>query len=341
MKKLDATITLALLDEDNSQRVIFRIFPLCTKDGLIFNNRKQSYPDYGSLRIIPDKREQSSFKERMREIGSLCCVQLTDVGKELTKVRQNRNYDPNQGECNQFAIYSDVICGFEPDSIFEVYQENQPFTSALTENVLLQRGKILFGPIRRDETVDWETIKPFGNEDFLMHAVEDAEGNPRVYYWNPEALITWRQRKRELKKNSAQKIQAEPDIPEKVTELAQEAEPDVAPPESQLPIGSKLEILNEDLTNQEHITELNQPVSADANRLVDAPVPTAAQPAKEAPKFHGTPISEVPKNNRANQSCNGFVHGVVEKQIKEKHGNGASSRVGLRSVENPIEQLRD
>ncbi len=345
MKKLDGTITLSLLDEDNSQRVIFRIFPLCTKDGLIFSNRQQSYPDHGSLRIIPDKREQSSFKERMREIGPLCCVQLVDDGKELTKIRQNRNYDPNQDECNQYAIYSDVICGFEQDSVFEVYQEDQPISQALTENVLIQRGKILFGPVSRDAEVDLDALKPFGNEVFLMHAVEDAQGNQRVYYWNPEAIVTWRQRKREMKKNSGQKLQ--PDQEALKTSLVKEQKPEQEPEaqaktkDAPLPIGTKLEILNEELSNQEQITELNQPVSSAANRLVDTPIPDAPQPPNEAPKFHGTPIAEAPRNNRSNTSGNGFVHGVVEKQIKEKHNNGGSAKPELRAVENPIEHMRE
>ncbi|HPF88387.1 MAG TPA: hypothetical protein PK537_10095, partial [Candidatus Limiplasma sp.] len=161
MKKLNGTVTLSILDEDNSQRVIFRIFPLCTKEGLIFQDRKASYPDYGSIRIIPDKREQSSFKERMHELGKLCCVQLCAEGKELTKIRQNRNYDPNQGECNQYAIYSDVICGFEKEAIFEVYKEEQEYTQAFTPEVLIQRGMVLYGPLKREETAQWDTLKPF------------------------------------------------------------------------------------------------------------------------------------------------------------------------------------
>ena len=176
MKKLNGTVTLSILEEDNSQRVIFRIFPLCTKDGYIFQDRKTSYPDFGSIRIIPDKREQSSFKERMRDIGSICCVQLYSEGKELTKIRQNRNYDPNQGECNQYAIYSDVICGFEKEAVLEVFQEDQDHTQALTETILLQRGMVLYGPVKRDEKAEWETLKPFGNEKYLLHTVETADG---------------------------------------------------------------------------------------------------------------------------------------------------------------------
>ncbi|HPJ02242.1 MAG TPA: hypothetical protein PKU80_05335 [Candidatus Limiplasma sp.] len=340
MKKLDGTITLSLLDEDNSQRVIFRIFPLCTKDGLIFNNRKQSYPDFGSLRIIPDKREQSSFKERMREIGPLCCVQLTSDGKELTKVRQNRNYDPKQDECNQFAIYSDVICGFEPESVFEVYQENQPFSQALTENVLIQRGMILYGPISRDAVVEWDGLKPFGNENFLMHTIEDVEGNPRTYYWNPEAIVTWRQRKRELKRGNAPKEDPE-QLPETAELVQPEAQQVPVINEDPIPIGTKLEILDEDLTTQEHITELNRPVSIDANRLAEAPLPPASDEPKEAPKFHGTPITDAQANGHKTHNGNGFVHDVVEKQIKEKQQNGGAVRSGHRPVVNPLENLRE
>ena len=192
MKKLNGTVTLSLLDEDNSQRVIFRIIPLCTKDGLIFQNRKASYPDFGSLRIIPDKREQSSFKERMRAIGTLCCVQLLTDGKDLTKVRQNRNYDPNQGECNQYAIYSDVICGFEEKRRFsKCFRRPMIFPQALTTSVLLQRGKVLFGPVEKTQEAQWDTLKPFGNEKYLLHVVEDDTGGARTFYWNPEAIITW------------------------------------------------------------------------------------------------------------------------------------------------------
>ena len=340
MKKLDGTITLSLLDEDNSQRVIFRIFPLCTKDGFIFNNRKQSYPDFGSLRIIPDKREQSSFKERMRDIGPLCCVQLTSDGKELTKVRQNRNYDPKQDECNQFAIYSDVICGFETDSVFEVYQENQPFSQALTENVLIQRGMILYGPVSREADVEWDGLKPFGNENFLMHTIEDADGNPRTYYWNPEAIVTWRQRKRELKRSNTPKEEPEQQ-PETVELVQPEEQQEPVVQEDHIPIGTKLEILNEDLTTQEHITELNRPVSMDANRLADTPVMPVSDEPQEAPKYHGTPITETQTNGHKNHNGNGFVHGVVEKQIKEKHHNGSAVRPERRPVDNPLENLRE
>ena len=331
MKKLDGTITLSILDEDNSQRVIFRIIPLCTRDGMIFKNRMASYPDFGSLRIIPDKREQSSFKERMREIGNLCCVQLISDGKELTKIRQNRNYDPNQGECNQYAIYSDVICGFENEAVFEVFQEDHDYSKALTEEVLLQRGKILYGPVKKGEETKIDALKPFGNENYLMHTVEDMDGKERAYYWNPDAIVTWKQRKKEQKRGGIQKTGT--DTGDAVTVAEQK-------PAEKIPIGTKLEILNEELTNEEQITELNLPVSDSANRLEQNVKPKAPETPAEAPRFHGTPIIETPKGSQRNQQTNGAVHGVGEKQITEKQTNGEIETTSRRLVENPVGNLR-
>ena len=76
MKEMNGTVTLAFVEEDNKQRVIFRVFPLCTREGEMMLGNKELFPDDGSLRIVPDKREQSTFKERMREIGGLCAINL-------------------------------------------------------------------------------------------------------------------------------------------------------------------------------------------------------------------------------------------------------------------------
>ena len=69
MKQINGTITLSFLEEDNQQRVIFRVVPLCTREGAVFRDKTVEFPDQGSLRIVPDKREQSTFKERMRAMA--------------------------------------------------------------------------------------------------------------------------------------------------------------------------------------------------------------------------------------------------------------------------------
>lgn len=363
MKKLNGTVTLSILEEDNTQRVIFRIIPLCTKEGLIFQGRKASYPDFGSLRIIPDKREQSSFKERMRAMGNLCCVQLYSEGKELTKIRQNRNYDPNQGECNQYAIYSDVICGFDQDAVFEVFQEDESFSSASTETVLIQRGMVLYGPVKRSESIQWESLKPFGNENYLLHTVEAEDGTKRTYYWNPEAIITWRQRKKAMKhgaepSKAPEKNAAKPVVVPIAAPVEIPAEkPVVAPIETpienlseqpefqtdeqeQLPIGAKLEILDDQLTHDEQLTELNQPVSDQANRLDRSEKPRPVEVQTGTAHFHGTPIVEIPKVKTHDMQKECSMHHVVERQIKEKQSSNAVDKCDRRHVENPIENLK-
>ena len=346
MKKFHGTVTLAILDEDNSQRVIFRIFPLSNKDGFIFDNRKVSYPDFGSLRIIPDKREQSSFKERMRDMGKLCCVQLLADGKELTKIRQNRNYDPNKGEYNQYAIYSDVVCGFEHEAVFEVFQENDDYTQALTEYVLIQRGMMLYGPLHKAEQPVWETIKPFGNEKYLLHTVNTNEGEQRTYYWNPEAVVTWRQRKKAMRKKDmpaetvpAEAIEEEAPAKEQAQEPEHTADTSPQTPDS-IPIGSKLTLLDEDRSHDEHISELNKPLSIQANLLASSEKPIKEEASSEIPFFHGTPMAESQKPIVNSTAKDTKVHFVVEKQLKEHHASKTTAHSTHTAIADPIENLR-
>lgn len=50
------------------------------------------------MRVVPDRAEQHSFKERMRELGHLCLIDLRSVPAEISKVRNNRTYSPGAGE---------------------------------------------------------------------------------------------------------------------------------------------------------------------------------------------------------------------------------------------------
>ena len=216
MKEINGTITLAYVEEDNRQRVIFRVIPLCTREGSTFHGGAEEFPDEGSLRIVPDKREQSTFKERMREIGGLCLIQLTSDGKELMKVRQNRNYAPDQGEKNQFAIYSDVICEFAEDGCFEVVQSLNEAQGAMTAKVLIQKDKMLYGPVAVSDaqSTSMEALKPFGNDRFLLHTIEAPQVGRHLICWNPESTLNWRQRRNSLRRRdrgnaSAQEEQAE------------------------------------------------------------------------------------------------------------------------------------
>lgn len=416
MKRINGTITLSFLEEDNQQRVIFRVVPLCTREGVVFRNKPVDFPDQGSLRIVPDKREQSTFKERMRTMGSLCAIHLCNEGKELTKVRQNRNYDPGQGESNQFAIYSDVICEFSENGVFEVFSDGEDFSAALSARVLVRRGQVLYGPVERDAALDWDLVRPFGNDSYLLHTIELQQGKERSFYWCPEQTVSWRQRRGSLRRNKtrAENAAEESTLTETVSEpeeaIAQTqddlpssqaaetvalqpaqvvaaapvplapvrvAEPAVResvapvsrapgkprlnerpkPPETihrvarverrsgvagdaALPIGTRLNILDESLPFEEQISKLDQPLSMEANLLAgSASNQSMMEPATPPPYFNGTPLArENAKAPRAIRSGEP-LHYVVDKQIRSAHREHAELHSDFKHVDNPIENL--
>ena len=422
MKEINGTITLAYVEEDNRQRVIFRVIPLCTREGGTFHGGADEFPDEGSLRIVPDKREQSTFKERMREIGGLCVIQLASDGKELMKVRQNRNYAPEQGEKNQMAIYSDVICEFVEDGCFEVIEAGASGVEAITAKVLIHKDKMLYGPVEKQQadTSSLNELKPFGNERYLLHTIETEQLGKHQICWDPEATLNWRQRRNSLRRRergqqqeesiearaienkrildekrkerekqeaeqaakqqeqaeasaaaetpaqqpaeepkranakqdkTARKAekekarQARAEQKEKAAEKAPEAKQEDKDNEA-LPIGTKLEILDNPLPFEQQISRLAQPLSESANRLtndLDAS-PTDEDIPQAVAHFNGTPLARNTGKPIRIKTKPDNVHHVVEQQITGQRdevmgaelGNGA---YGL--VHNPIDSLRE
>ncbi|MDD3109346.1 MAG: hypothetical protein PHH32_01720, partial [Eubacteriales bacterium] len=82
---------LAYLQEDNTHRVLFRVRPLLSSQGLLAAEDIDAFRDQGFLRIAPDRQEQHTFKERMRELGPLCVLDLQGTAPAQGKVRPNRN----------------------------------------------------------------------------------------------------------------------------------------------------------------------------------------------------------------------------------------------------------
>ena len=99
MKDINGTVTLAYVEEDNKQRVIFRVVPLCTREGVSFSRTlaSEDFPDEGSLRIVPDKERtehvQGTDARHQRPLRD--SILVNDGAKEPIKVRQNRNYAPD------------------------------------------------------------------------------------------------------------------------------------------------------------------------------------------------------------------------------------------------------
>ena len=426
MKEINGTITLAFVEEDNRQRVIFRVIPLCTREGSAFHGGADEFPDEGSLRIVPDKREQSTFKERMREIGGLCVIHLANDGKELMKVRQNRNYAPDQGEKNQMAIYSDVICEFVEEGCMEVIEAGQSGAEALTDKVLVHKDKMLYGPVDKQQAAQAavEELSAFGNERYLLHTIEAEQLGKHQICWDPEATLNWRQRRNSLRRRDraqqeesieAKAIENKRILDEKRKERAkQEAEaaqqqavsqpaaaavqPNAAPEEEKrpapkqdktaarkaekekqrqvraeqkektaektaeklpetpvnvtdkdseaLPIGTRLEILDNALPFEQQISRLAQPLSETANRLsseVETSVEEEDIPEQVA-HFNGTPLVRNAGKAIKIKTKPENVHHVVEQQLQGQRDEVMGAELGSGAygmVRNPIDSLRE
>ncbi|MEA5016026.1 MAG: hypothetical protein VB099_15850 [Candidatus Limiplasma sp.] len=387
MNQMNGTFTLAFVEEDNKQRVIFRVAPLSTREGITFRNAMEAFPDEGSLRVVPDKREQSTFKERMRAMGSLCVISLTgSEGKELVKVRQNKNYDPGQGEKNQLAIYSDVIQEFAEGAVFEVLSWNKEGVDyeaekLLTKEVLLLSNKVLYGPVPADQIacVELAELKPFGNDRFLLHTVELPDHGVHTVYWNPEETINWRQRRGSLHRRGDKGakeekggealplhiVAKESHLTEIAADLVQALPKEVSPlplmddlqspkqerpvftPEDvmdeALPIGARLSILDADISFDEQLSKLNQPVSDHANHLNAKVAAVKLNDTKDsAARFLGTPLVREARQGLKTVGRPEPLHQVVEQQLKvagEERSSGELKGVRFSRMENPIENL--
>ena len=387
MKDINGTVTLAYVEEDNKQRVIFRVVPLCTREGVSFHDASEDFPDEGSLRIVPDKREQSTFKERMRDISGLCAIHLVNDGaKELIKVRQNRNYAPDAGEKNKLAIYSDVVCEFAEDGCFEVVQPGQDASGALTRKVIIQKDKVLYGPVLKEEaaSVSLDSLHPFGNDRFLLQNIQNDLLGSRTIYWDPEAIINWRQRRNAMRRKeraeekaeldatmltaaapAAEEVQPEPKTqpvaekkpavrektvePRKRTEKNEKTERKEAPDKTEksekervtentaLPIGTKLDILDQKLTFDQQISRLDQGIGSTANRLTMDETPSEEEEPEIISHFNGTPLVPSAKPITKSAARPESMHHVVEQQLFQN--NEGENRSIYRMVENPIDSL--
>lgn len=387
MKDINGTVTLAYVEEDNKQRVIFRVVPLCTREGVSFHDASEDFPDEGSLRIVPDKREQSTFKERMRDISGLCAIHLVNDGaKELIKVRQNRNYAPDAGEKNKLAIYSDVVCEFAEDGCFEVVQPGQDASGALTHKVIIQKDKVLYGPVLKEEaaSVSLDSLHPFGNDRFLLQNIQNDLLGSRTIYWDPEAIINWRQRRNAMRRKekaeekaeldatmltaaapAAEEVQPEPKTqpvaekkpavrektvePRKRTEKNEKTERKEAPDKTEksekervtentaLPIGTKLDILDQKLTFDQQISRLDQGIGSTANRLTMDETPSEEEEPEIISHFNGTPLVPSAKPITKSAARPESMHHVVEQQLFQN--NEGENRSIYRMVENPIDSL--
>ena len=172
---------LVSLQEDNIPRAYFRVRPLLCETGSIPAEALNDFPDEGFLRIVPDKNEQHTFKERMRSMGGLALMDLRYLPTESNKIRTNKNYSPAKGEKNQFIVYSDAIRALPDQLLYQVVAEDQ-ITDALTPQVYVRKGANIQGPFKKDTAQpagDLIPLPPDSREIYTV-TVEDKE---LLFFW--------------------------------------------------------------------------------------------------------------------------------------------------------------
>jgi len=180
-------IVLSFLEEDNIQRAYFRIRPLVMQEGVLTQQDIDALPDEGYLRIVPDKNEQHTFKDRMRELGSLCVLDLKHIPPEAVKIRSNKNYAPQRGEKNQFIVYSDAVQPVPQQMVFEVISadpgDKEKLSRAATSLCYVRSGGNIFGPISRATGIAQDGAAQLPPDSQGIYAVTMPDGAEKLFYW--------------------------------------------------------------------------------------------------------------------------------------------------------------
>ncbi len=310
---------LVYLEEDNIARAYFRIQPLLTQDGPV-GPVINVYPDDGFLRIVPDKNEQHTFKERMRTMCGLCLMDLRHLPPEVNKIRTNKNYAPARGENNQFIIYSDAVQAMPDDLLYQVVGEND-VTSASTPFVYIRKGANIQGPFRRENGEpegDTVQLPPDSTE---IHSVT-VSGQELLFYWP---------RKAEPVEEAPQEKAPAQDAPKEEN----------APPAPPAP---------QPMTALEQIQSLNESVSESANLLhaAEEAAPVSFAPEQPAKPLTGTRLYTAPQKGAQPRRAHTPLMEAVETQRYaaryethyEAPGATIPQNTELKEVANPADALK-
>lgn len=322
---------LVYLEEDNIARAYFRVQPLMTQDGPV-GPMKAEYPDDGYLRIVPDKNEQHTFKERMRTMIGLCLVDLRIFPLEANKIRTNKNYAPARGENNQFIVYSDAVRSLPDDLIYQVVSENS-LQSASTPFVYIRQGANIQGPFRRDDGQPAGEISKLPPDSTEIHSVT-VNNQDLLFYWP----------------RKAEPVAATPapdqDAAAPVAEAPATPEPAPATASSD-PAAPAVNAF-------EQIQAMNEQLSENANRLRDTAPSTPADflPEQPAKPLTGTRLYQAPQRQVTPRRAHNQLMEAVEQQRYaakcdghfesryEAPGATLSQSAELKEVNNPADTLK-
>ena len=330
---LDQELVFAYLEEDNVQQAYFRVRPLITCQGDIREEAVRLWPDEGCLRIVPDRAEQHTFKDRMRALGHYCAVDLRGIPTDAGKIRTNKNYRPDRGEVNQFILYSDTVKPLPEHTFFEVLSGTAEEAAALAEKAVtplfyIRVEDTLLGPVQKRNPAP---PQPAGEAAGTLVPVESPDGIQRLMLCMPSPEPT-------AAPVPAPKASVPAPKPAAPAAPAPQAAP--AAEDAPLPLGQKLNILDEGKSFDETLQGLDQPLSKGANllRTPEAPQSRPA-PAPSAP-LSGTPLYRAPLKTSVPQPKNKLQE-VVSSQWRvaryEPPADSLPAGTTMRHVVNPVE----
>ena len=302
---------MVFLQEDNIARAYFRVRPLLCETGPIPAEALNDFPDEGYLRIVPDKNEQHTFKERMRSLCGLCLMDLRYLPTESNKIRTNKNYSPSRGENNQFIVYSDAIRALPDQLLYQVVAEDQ-IADALTPQVFVRKGANIQGPFKKDtsQPVGELTPLPPDSRDIYTVSVEDKE---HLFYW-PHV--------------EAPRV-AQPAAPSAPAEKPMQ--PENALPQQQNAFAK--------------IQEMNAGLSENANRLRNESEPQVSFiPEQPQRPLVGTRLYQAPFHNLTPKRAHNQLMEAVEQQRYaaryEAPGAVLPQNAELKDVQNPVDAFK-
>ncbi len=176
-------LVLAFLEEDNPRRGLFHVRPLLTEAGPVSQSDIDFFQDDGYIRIVPDKNEQYTFKERMRTLGDICLI--NDNSEDGSKLRPNRNYNPPRGETHQYILYSNAVQPLPEDLVFEVVagRPDMPVSSCLTPCCYLREGGRIEGPYHQKDGKQCGAPAALRPDSAQLYSITLPGGQERLFYW--------------------------------------------------------------------------------------------------------------------------------------------------------------
>ena len=328
---------LVYLEEDNIARAYFRVQPLMTQDGPL-GSMANEYPDDGFMRIVPDKNEQHTFKERMRTLIGLCLVDLRAFPMDANKIRTNKNYAPARGETNQYIVYSDAVRALPDQLLYQVVSEND-VKNAATPLVYIRNGANIQGPFRREDGQSAGETVQLPPDSGEIHSVT-VNGQNLLIYW-PRAAEPMVEQKAEKEE-------------EPTPAPAQEAAPEAKPAEAPAAVSAPEAPAAEEQNAYEQIQSLNGQLSENANRLhiPSAAAPMDFIPEQSAKPLTGTKLYQTPQRQTTPRRAHNPLMEAVENQRYasrfdtryetryEAPGATIPQNTELKEVANPVDALK-